>query len=107
MALALAERLGGTIINTDSLQVYRELNVLTARPAETDTMSVPHRLYGVVAASEAHSVGRWLEQASAAIGEAVDEGRVPILVGGTGLCSKALPRSPTFPKCCANFGAIG
>ena len=90
VALALAERLGGTIINTDSLQVYRELNVLTARPAETDTMSVPHRLYGVVAASEAHSVGRWLEQASAAIGEAVDEGRVPILVGGTGLYFKAL-----------------
>ena len=74
-------------------------------------MSVPHRLYGVVAASEAHSVGRWLEQASAAIGEAVDEGRVPILVGGTGLYFKALleglARSPTFPKCCANFGAIG
>ena len=90
VALALAERLGGTIINTDSLQVYRELNVLTARPAETVTMTVPHGLYGVVAASEAHSVGRWLEQASAAIGEAVDEGRVPILVGGTGLYFKAL-----------------
>ena len=51
---------------------------------------MPHRLYGVVAASEAFSVGRWLEQAQAAIGEAVDEGRVPILVGGTGLYFKAL-----------------
>ena len=90
MALALAEQLGGTIINADSMQVYRELDVLTARPVEADTMRVPHRLYGMVGASEAHSVGRWLEQASAAIGEARDAGSLPILVGGTGLYFKAL-----------------
>ena len=90
MALALAARLGGSVINADSMQVYRELRVLTARPTEADTARAPHRLYGMVSASEAHSVGRWLEQAAAAIGEARSAGRMPILVGGTGLYFKAL-----------------
>jgi tRNA dimethylallyltransferase len=89
-ALALAERLPGTIINADSMQVYRELRVLTARPAETDMARAPHRLYGMVSAAEAYSVGRWLEQASVALVDAADEGRMPILVGGTGLYFKAL-----------------
>ncbi len=89
-ALALAERLCGTIINADSMQVYRELRVLTARPAEADMARVPHRLYGRVSAAEVYSVGRWLEQASTAIAEAAGEGRRPILVGGTGLYFKAL-----------------
>ncbi len=90
MALALAARLGGTVINADSMQVYRELRVLTARPSEADAKLAPYRLYGMVPAREAHSVGRWLEAAAEAIGEAQDEGRVPILVGGTGLYFKAL-----------------
>ena len=72
------------------MQVYRELRVLTARPTEADLRRAPHRLYGMVSASEAYSVGRWLEEAAAAIGEAQEEGRVPILVGGTGLYFKAL-----------------
>ncbi|MFZ2019865.1 MAG: tRNA (adenosine(37)-N6)-dimethylallyltransferase MiaA [Methyloceanibacter sp.] len=90
VALALAERLGGTVINADSMQLYRELRVLTARPSEADEALAPHRLYGVVSASEAFSVGRWLEAAQAAIAEARDAGSVPILVGGTGLYFKAL-----------------
>jgi len=89
-ALALAEGLRGTIVNADSMQVYRELRVLTARPAEADMARTPHRLYGMVSAAEAYSVGRWLEQASAAIVDAAGEGRRPILVGGTGLYFKAL-----------------
>jgi len=89
-ALALAEGLRGTIVNADSMQVYRELRVLTARPAEADLARTPHRLYGMVSAAEAYSVGRWLEQASAAIVDAAGEGRRPILVGGTGLYFKAL-----------------
>jgi tRNA dimethylallyltransferase len=89
-ALALAEGLRGTIVNADSMQVYRELRVLTARPAEADMARAPHRLYGMVSAVEAYSVGRWLEQASAAIVDAAGEGRRPILVGGTGLYFKAL-----------------
>ncbi len=86
----LAERLRGTVINADSMQVYRELRVLTARPTEADLERAPHRLYGTVPAAEAYSVGRWLEQASGAIDEAAEEGRMPILVGGTGLYFKAL-----------------
>ena len=89
-ALALAERLGGTVINADSMQVYRELAVLTARPLPKDEALIPHRLYGTVSAREAYSVGRWLEDAARAIAATEAEGRVPILAGGTGLYFKAL-----------------
>jgi tRNA dimethylallyltransferase len=89
-ALELAERLRGTVINADSMQVYRELAVLTARPPQADLPRAPHRLYGIVSAREAYSVGRWLEDTARAVQEAEDEGRVPILVGGTGLYFKAL-----------------
>jgi len=89
-ALSLATALRGTVINADSMQVYRELAILTARPAEADMQLAPHGLYGTVSAREAYSVGRWLEDVAAAIGDAQGEGRVPILVGGTGLYFKAL-----------------
>ena len=89
-ALILASGLRGTVINADSMQVYRELAILTARPAETDMKLAPHRLYGIASAGVAYSVGRWLADAAAAIEEAQGEGRVPILVGGTGLYFKAL-----------------
>jgi tRNA dimethylallyltransferase len=78
------------VINADSVQVYRELAILTARPTEAETSRAVHRLYGIVPAREAYSVGRWLEDAASVIGEAEEEGRVPILVGGTGLYFKAL-----------------
>jgi tRNA dimethylallyltransferase len=89
-ALLLAERLGGTVINADSMQVYRELAILTARPGPADLARVPHRLYGMVPAAEAYSVGHWLAAAANAVGKAEGEGRVPILTGGTGLYFKAL-----------------
>ncbi len=83
-------RLRGTVINADSMQVYRELSVLTARPSEADQRKAPHRLYGTVSATEAYSTGRWLIDAASAIAEARKDGRLPILVGGTGLYFKAL-----------------
>jgi tRNA dimethylallyltransferase len=86
----LAERVGGTVINADSMQVYRELPILAAHPAPDERARVPHRLYGTIAAAEAYSVGRWLDDAKKAIGDAGAEGRVPILTGGTGLYFKAL-----------------
>jgi tRNA dimethylallyltransferase len=89
-ALALARALGGMIINADSMQVYRELRVLTARPDAADLVAIPHRLYGTVPATEAYSVGQWLSDAAGAIAEARTEGRVPIIVGGTGLYFKTL-----------------
>jgi len=89
-ALALARALGGMIINADSMQVYRELRVLTARPDAADLVAIPHRLYGTVPATEAYSVGQWLSDAAVAIEEAKAQGRVPIIVGGTGLYFKTL-----------------
>jgi tRNA dimethylallyltransferase len=88
-ALSLARSLRGTIINADSMQLYRELAILTARPAEAERLA-PHRLYGSIPAAEAYSAGRWLEDAARALREAKSEGRVPIFVGGTGLYFKAL-----------------
>ncbi len=90
LALTLAERLGGTIINADSMQVYRDLRIITARPTPDEEARVPHRLYGHVDAAENYSVGRWCADAEAALTQVRDEGRVPILIGGTGLYFKAL-----------------
>src|ERR1043166_5930372 len=92
LALTLAEALGGTIINADAMQVYRALRVLTARPSPAEEASVPHLLYGHVDAAENYSVGRWCVDASAALAEVERAGRLPILVGGTGLYFKARPR---------------
>jgi tRNA dimethylallyltransferase len=90
LALALAEEIGGTVINADSMQVYGDLRVITARPTPDEEARVPHRLYGHVDAAENYSVGRWLADVGPALRAARDAGRVPILVGGTGLYFKAL-----------------
>jgi tRNA dimethylallyltransferase len=90
LALALAEQLGGVIINADSMQVYRDLRVITARPNPQEEARVPHRLYGHVDAAQNFSVGHWVTDARAALAEAGALQRVPIFVGGTGLYFKAL-----------------
>jgi tRNA dimethylallyltransferase len=90
LALELAMACGGTIINADALQIYRDLRVLTARPDAAAEASVPHRLYGLLDAAERGSVARWRDLAAAAIAAARDAGRLPILVGGTGLYLRAL-----------------
>jgi tRNA dimethylallyltransferase len=86
LAVMLAEALGGVVINADSMQVYREVRVLSARPTEGDMARAPHLLYGHVGVREAYSVGRYQSDAIKAIGEA----RLPIFVGGTGLYFAAL-----------------
>jgi tRNA dimethylallyltransferase len=90
LALALAERLGGEIVNADSMQVYREFRVLTARPTAGEEARAPHHLYGYVDAGELYSTGRWLTDALAAIATIEARGKTPIIVGGTGLYFKAL-----------------
>jgi tRNA dimethylallyltransferase len=95
LALALAERLGGVIVNADSMQVYRDLRIITARPTPAEEARAPHRLYGHVDAAENYSVGRWLKDAEAALTEAQREGRIPIVTGGTGLYFKALTQGLT------------
>jgi tRNA dimethylallyltransferase len=90
LALALADALGGVIINGDSLQCYRDLRILTARPGKAAERQVPHRLYGFLDASERGSVGQWRALALTEIAAAISTGRLPIIVGGTGLYLKAL-----------------
>jgi tRNA dimethylallyltransferase len=90
LALALAERLGGTVINADSMQVYRELRILTARPTPAEEATVPHALYGVRPAREAGSAAWWRGEALAAMDAARAGGRVPLLCGGTGLYFSSL-----------------
>ncbi len=90
LAMAIAEHFGGVIINADSMQVYRELRILTARPSPADEARVPHSLYGFVAANDAYSAGRYARDAAVAIAKAQADGRRPIIVGGTGLYFKAL-----------------
>ena len=90
LALELAERHRGLIINADSMQVYRELAILTARPTVQEMGCVPHALYGHIAAAEAYSVARWLGDVGAALSQARALRLRPIVVGGTGLYFKAL-----------------
>lgn len=92
LALTLAENRGGVVVNADSMQVYKDLRVITARPSARDEARAPHRLYGHVDATENYSVGRWLGEAEAALAAAQAAGHIPIFVGGTGLYFKALTR---------------
>ncbi len=90
LALAVAREFAGTIINADSMQIYRDLRVLTARPSDDELASAPHRLYGAIDAAESCSAGRWRDLTLIEIARARCERRFPILVGGTGLYLSAL-----------------
>jgi tRNA dimethylallyltransferase len=90
VALALAGRFRGRIINADSMQVYADLRVITARPTASEERQAPHRLYGHVDAAENYSAGRWLTDVQAELAACAVDGMTPILVGGTGLYFKLL-----------------
>lgn len=90
LALKLARDFGGAVVNTDAMQVYRELRILSARPDEIEEREAPHYLYGFVSAFEPFSVARWLEAAERALQEVRAKGLVPIFAGGTGLYFAAL-----------------
>jgi tRNA dimethylallyltransferase len=102
LALRLARRLGGEIVNADSMQLYADLCVLTARPARADTLLAPHHLFGVADAADAWSAGRWLEAARRALDDIALWRRPAIVVGGTGLYFRALTRGlaamPAVPR---------
>ncbi len=89
-ALAAAEAFDGVVINADSMQLYRDLAILTARPGPDDLARAPHRLYGTVDGAERMSAARWRALAVAEIAEAHGAGRLPILVGGTGFYFRVL-----------------
>jgi tRNA dimethylallyltransferase len=90
LALRLAERIGGAVINADSMQVYGDLAVITARPTAAEQARVPHLLYGHVDAAVNYSVGQYLADAGRALAEVARSQRVAIFAGGTGLYFKAL-----------------
>jgi tRNA dimethylallyltransferase len=101
LALELARKTGGVIINADSMQVYRDLRILTARPTPDEEARVPHRLYGHVDAAVNFSAGSWVADAAKVLAEARAQNRLPIFVGGSGLYFKALTRGlsavPSIP----------
>lgn len=90
IALELARRHDGVVINADASQVYADLRILSARPTEAEEAQAPHRLFGHVDGADAYSAARYAADASAAIDAAVAAGRLPILVGGTGLYLRTL-----------------
>ena len=92
LALELAAATGGVIINADSMQVYRDLRVITARPTTEEEARVPHRLYGEVDAAINFSAGAWVAEAAMILAEARAQNRLPIFTGGSGLYFKALTR---------------
>ncbi|MBW3095878.1 tRNA (adenosine(37)-N6)-dimethylallyltransferase MiaA [Pseudohoeflea coraliihabitans] len=90
LAIRLAQKHDGEIVNADSMQVYEGLRILTARPSEAEMALVPHHLYGHVDPQTDYSTGHWLEDAAAAIASIRARGRLPVIVGGTGLYFRAL-----------------
>ena len=92
LAVRLARAQNGVIINTDSMQVYADLRVLTARPTRDEEAELPHRLYGTVDAAVNFSAGAWVAEAAKVLAEVRAQGRLPIFVGGSGLYFKALTR---------------
>ncbi len=100
-ALKIAKKLNGEIINADSMQVYKELKILTARPLKTDLNKIDHHLYGFRSVKKEFSSGEWLKLAKKNIKKIRDKNKIPVLVGGTGLYFKALTdglvKIPTIP----------
>ena len=90
LAMALAARVGGTIINADASQLYRDLAIVSARPSAAEAAAAPHRLYGVLAGDDVMTAARWAALAKTEIAAARAAGRQPIIVGGTGLYLAAL-----------------
>ncbi len=88
--IKLAKKINGEIINADSMQIYKELKILSARPFKKDYQKIKHHLYGFVSVKKIFSTGRWLKYANQKILEVKKRKKVPILVGGTGLYFKAL-----------------
>lgn len=90
LALRIAELAGGVVVNADSMQVYTDLRILTARPSDAEVARAPHRLYGFVDGADAYSAGRYARDAERILGDVRHEGGIPIFVGGTGLYFRVL-----------------
>lgn len=116
LALQIAEEFDGEIVNADSMQVYKELRILTARPSDVEEARVPHHLFGCLPVSERCSAGMWLKMAQDVLADIHARGKLPIIAGGTGLYIKALtdglasiPEVPTevFEGVQSHFDEVG
>ena len=90
LAISLAKKFNGEIINADSMQIFKELKILTARPKRNDLKNIKHHLYGFKSVKDNYSTGNWLKDAKLKIKNIKNKNKIPILVGGTGLYFKAL-----------------
>ncbi len=111
LALDLAERHRGTIINADASQFYADLRILSARPSDADLVRIPHRLYGIIDGAEACNAARWAELARAEIAAALAADRLPIVCGGSGMYIRTLldgiaPVPPIDPEIRAKVRAL-
>ena len=89
-AIQIAKSFSGEIINTDALQVYSELNIISARPSKSEMISAPHHLFGHVDSNFRYSVGNWISEVESLIIDILARGKSPILTGGTGLYFRSL-----------------
>ena len=85
LAISLARKLNGEIINADSMQVFKEFKILSSRPSSSDIQKIKHHLYGVISVKRYFSAGDWLKQAKKKINFCLKKKKIPIVVGGTGL----------------------
>ena len=89
-SIQLAKKINGEVINADSMQIFKELKILTARPRQNDLKNIKHHLYGFKSVKDNYSTGNWLKDAKLKIKNIKNKNKIPILVGGTGLYFKAL-----------------
>lgn len=114
LALDIARRIGGAIVNADSMQVYRDLRVITARPTPEEESQVPHHLFGHVDAAVNYSVGRWLDDLATTLRDLAERNLTPVIAGGTGMYFKAalyglsdIPEVPQDVRCAVRARAQG
>ncbi len=96
IAARLARELGGEVVGADSMQIYRGLDIGTAKPTEQEMLEVPHYMINVVEPGERYSVARYVSEASRVVDEIASRGRVPVIAGGTGLYISSLVRGFSF-----------
>ena len=102
LALKLAKIINGEIINADSMQVYKELSIITARPSEKDEKIIPHHLYGHISGKNRYNVYKWCNECASKIKKIISNNKVPIITGGTGLYFnafiKGINKIPSVPE---------
>ena len=97
LAIYLAKKINGEIINADSMQIYKEFSILSSRPKRSETKKIKHHLYGIVSVKRYFSAGDWLKEAKKKVNSCLNNKKVPIIVGGTGLYFNTITRGIIFP----------